>query len=1053
MSETSTSGERAPRRRRVLIVDDVRSDRERIGRWLSEDGYVVTSASSPDEARAVVAEARPDCIVLDYVLGEESGLDLLADLSPPDAADRVPVVLLTGAGHTAVAEEALRRGAEDCLLKGAATSDVVRHAVRSAIERSSVRRTQAREERAEAETRLSQQIVERRASYLAEATRKLASATDVDTTLDRLARLAVPFLADRVVIDLVDRSGVPTHHTVVDAEHSEHPPPRPPQREHQRAGGRGRQGEGERQRAGGRGPHESVLDAGHPIGHVLRTGDTQVHVAGDGGDIDPALRTAVSAPDDDALHAVLIVPLLHAGDPMGTMAFVSFDRLRSYDAAERLAAEEIALRGSLAIGNARGVASQRRAQADVAGSTRMLRSLAAISTTLSRPLARDRALDRVVHQSVPALGALAAVSLTVDGALEVVAEHADHEPLPDAADDRLREVRATARTDARATRTTVVRDVPFDSGRSGASLLAVPLLSDDRVVGVYETMAVGADGITDDVRTIAEDVARRVAAYLGRLQAAERQDAVDAALRSSEQKLQLALGAAGAGVFEIHGEPLVVDLDDAHAKLWGFPADVGQVSLDDAFVHMAPEGRRELRQQIVAAFDEGAPFELEYRTRGGAGDRWLLSRGQQLAVGAVAEEPRLVGVTLDVSERHRLTERITRDGDRTRRLQQVTAALSGAVDRAGVAAAVRETVAPAAEAADVVVLLQDDTTVGQLPADGVAVLDALRDARDVAAADAGGGVVEVEVLGGATQRWYIVLPLHAAGTNVGAMALCFDAPPDVDEAFRPFLVSLTRQIAVALDRAALFERERQIAESLQHRLLPQRLPDRGDADLAARYLPANTDVQVGGDWYDAIELDDGGFVFAVGDVMGHGVAAASAMGQLRIGLRALVTVDPSPAAIVAAADRLAGLLLTERYATVCIGRVTPADGGGTREVRLANAGHQPVLLVAPDGSARWIDIDTTVPIGVAEQVGLDDPAVEATVTVDVGSTLLLYTDGLVERPGEDIDAGYERLRAAAEDAFHDPGEDVDEACQRLIDAVIDTERRADDIALLAVRVR
>lgn len=1017
----------AGRRRRVLIVDDVRADRDRVERWLADDGtYRVVTADDGDAARAAVAADPPDCIVLDYVLGDESGLDLLVELSPPGDDDRIPVVLLTGAGHTAVATEALHRGAEDCLIKGAASAEVVRHAVRSAIEKSAVRRSQAQQESAEAEARLAIQVAERRASYLAEATRRLASATDVESTLDRLARLAVPFIADRVIIDLVDRAGAPTHRTVVDSERTEEPLPERP---------------------------DTAFELSHPTAQVLRTGRTQVHLARDDGTADEALTAAVAAPGARPPAAVLVVPLVHAGDPIGTMTFVSFDPLRTYDTTERLVSEEIALRGSLAIGNARGLGGRARSRTGTAGSTRLLRTLAAISTTLSRPLEPEQALRRVVEQAVPTLGAIAAVAVASDGGLLVAAEHEEDTALRSVDRDALARARRAARSTAQDLRATADRAVTDAAGDRVATVLAVPLGSGDPAIGVLETVVAGADGVDDETRTVTEDAARRVAAYLERVRATQEQGAIDAALRSSEQKLQLALGAAGAGVFEIHGDPLTVELDDAHAKLWGFQPGAGPIPLDEALANMAADGRGRLRERLLAALEEGSPFELEYRTEGGAGDRWLLSRGQQLAWHTAGDQPHLVGVTLDISQRRRLTERLARDSERTRRLQQATAALSAAVDRAAVTSALRDKVVTAAGAVDVAVLLADESTVGALPADeaaNAALLAELRRTRDVG--EDPEAPVGLRRFDGDDDGWFKVLPLRAAGSNVGAIALRFVDPPEVDDEFHRFMMSLTRQVAVAFDRAQLFEHERQIAESLQRQLLPQRLPVRDDAELAARYLPANTEVQVGGDWYDAIELDDGGFVFAVGDVMGHGVAAASAMGQLRVGLRALATVDPGPGAIIAAADRLAGDLLPDRYATVCIGRTGRDDAGG-HVVCLASAGHQPVLLVQPDGSADWIDLVATVPVGVAHQVGLDDEVDERAVDVRPGSTLLLFTDGLVEHPGEDIDAGQERLRAAAGRIFGAEGDDLATSCDRLIEAVVDTEHREDDIALLAVRLR
>lgn len=1008
----------------VLVVDDTRPDRERIVRWLGEDGrYRVREEDSAPGARTAIADQRPDCVVLDYVLADQSGLDLLSELQEQDPP--LPVVMLTGAGHSAVASAALRRGAEDCLTKGTATADVVRHAIESAIERATARRLSAQRHSADQQARLAIQVAERRASFLAEATRRLATAADVATTLDRLARLAVPFIADRAVIDLIDADATRTHRTVVDGDDPADSP-------------------------GVREPHLMADD--DPVLRTLRSGRPQSHHASGDAAIDPRLAAAVGAADGPPPQAVLIVPLVNAGTSIGAMSFVSFDPLRRYDAAERLVAEEIALRGSLAIANATGQATRRRALASAEGADRLLRVLAGISTTLSRPLEPEQALAHVVRQSVPVLGTTAAVALRRNGGtMDLRAEHTAPTGSPLVDDGTLDAVRSDARTVAVRTQAAIQRQV----GTPAAVVLAVPLVSPRGVLGVFETVRAPGAMDEDHVRTVTEDVARRVASYVDRVRATQRHSATDAALRSSEQKLQLALGAAGAGVFEIHGDPVAVTLDAAHAALWETRPDEA-VPLDAAIARIAYDDREALRDRLTAAFTGGEPFELEYRVDGDGGERWLASRGQQLEdLGPGAGGSRLVGVTFDISQRRAMTERFARERERAQRLHQATAALSGAVDRRAVTDAVRTTVAAAAGATDAFVMLVDGVVEGlrdpgDLPPDLSQVLhDVTRGSRVRRA------VVQVVRDDGHTgDRWHAVVPLFAAGALVGAIAYVFDDRVEVDDEYRLFVVALSRHVATALDRALLFDRERQVAESLQRQLLPHTLPERPDVELAARYLPASADVKVGGDWYDAVELDDGGLLFAVGDVMGHGVASASAMGQLRVGLRALATVDPSPAAILTAADRLAADLMPDRYATACVGRVVPAAAGGERVVRLASAGHQPVLHVTCDGDARWLDVDASVPVGVAHQVGLRDAVGEQPFTLGPGSTLLLFTDGLVERPGESLDAGHERLRDAARRIFTtDDASSLEARCDALIDALVETDPREDDIAIMAVRLR
>jgi PAS domain S-box-containing protein len=235
-----------------------------------------------------------------------------------------------------------------------------------------------------------------------------------------------------------------------------------------------------------------------------------------------------------------------------------------------------------------------------------------------------------------------------------------------------------------------------------------------------------------------------------------------------------------------------------------------------------------------------------------------------------------------------------------------------------------------------------------------------------------------------------------------------------------------------------YEQEHRIAEMLQRSLLPERLPDIEGLELVPRYLPASAGAAIGGDWYDALERPDGRVALVVGDVVGHGLRAAATMGQLRNACRAYGLVEASPAEVVARINRLVTSEVEEAMATVLY-LVLDRETG---EVSFTSAGHPPPLLLAPDG-ARFLDGGRSVPVGAG------DPAVfrEGTAVLPPGSSLLLYTDGLIERRDVPIERRLEDLARVAAT----PERDLERLCDRILDGVLDDRVPVDDVALLAVR--
>ncbi len=234
----------------------------------------------------------------------------------------------------------------------------------------------------------------------------------------------------------------------------------------------------------------------------------------------------------------------------------------------------------------------------------------------------------------------------------------------------------------------------------------------------------------------------------------------------------------------------------------------------------------------------------------------------------------------------------------------------------------------------------------------------------------------------------------------------------------------------------LYREQRTNAETLQRSLLPQANPEIHGMEFGVRYVPGAHGVDIGGDWYSVVALDDTHFGFVIGDVSGHGIKAASVMAALRFTIRALVVEGNSPAEVLEKCSTQVMPLIGGHIATVLIGI---ADVG-TREVTLANAGHLNPLLITPDG-AEFVTTKVGVPVGVPEST-------YDTVTLSTPrrSTLLAFTDGLVERRGESLDIGLERLRRATPV----DGRSLDDLLTTVIDAMT-SESTDDDIAVLALR--
>lgn len=333
--------------------------------------------------------------------------------------------------------------------------------------------------------------------------------------------------------------------------------------------------------------------------------------------------------------------------------------------------------------------------------------------------------------------------------------------------------------------------------------------------------------------------------------------------------------------------------------------------------------------------------------------------------------------------------------------------------------------------------------------------DALRTARPQTVPGEDGGLVQST----------LAVPMVAHDTVVGLVqfARTKGSEPFGDRD-RDLAVELAARAAVCIDNARLYRREHERALILQRSLLPPGDPEASGLDIACRYLPGNANTgrpsEVGGDWFDVIELPGHRTALVVGDVMGRGLRAAVAMGELRTAVRTLAQLDIEPAEVLSQLDEIARGLgapggvqqatraarrpreadLSEVYLATCVYAVYDSV---TRRCTFANAGHLPPVLVEPGEPALMLDVPPGMPLGVG-----GEPFEEVEVELPEGALLALYTDGLVESRDHPLDEGLQAFVSA----LADPTQPLEDVCDHVLNT-LDTHHGEDDIALLMARVQ
>lgn len=563
--------------------------------------------------------------------------------------------------------------------------------------------------------------------------------------------------------------------------------------------------------------------------------------------------------------------------------------------------------------------------------------------------------------------------------------------------------------------------------------------------------------------------ARKEAALASALNAAASADDVAEAVLN--HSAAVAGSAGGALVLRVTGRP-----DTLRVRMMGeFPTDVAAArpdaslsdptavgacirSGDPVWCDLAELDRRfPASAQAVRDLGGRALSAVPLRDRGGRimgalsflyADERTFRDSERLLVTSLADR------AAAALERVRLADADRRARRRAERLEHLAAGLAGAATVGEIAAIAAEGIAGVLDAAygvcgtfddaDRLVLHGGAIAPGDgepvVPAPGSALEQLIRRGGTATARD--GGVADL--LGpaavGDARTGVLTVVRDSRGGRIGLVGSAWPEGDGYGPDDAGLLELLAELVGQALERARLFERERRIAIDLQTSLLPGPLTAVPGASLGVRYRAGEEGLRAGGDWYEAVALDDGRLGIAIGDVVGRGLRAAAAMGQLRSALAALAPHSTGPADLLDRLDHFANRIPDARLATVCYAEFDPTDG----TLRYACAGHPPPLVVGPGGAHRFLEDGRSTPLGIADV----ERRAEAVAQIPPGAAVLLYTDGLVERRREPLDEGFARLAATATGAA---GLAPEALCAHLVETLAAGDAGDDDAAVICLR--
>ncbi len=465
--------------------------------------------------------------------------------------------------------------------------------------------------------------------------------------------------------------------------------------------------------------------------------------------------------------------------------------------------------------------------------------------------------------------------------------------------------------------------------------------------------------------------------------------AAEAEAEASQTRLRRAHEAARLGSWHWDMAGGVTVWDEALEVMYGLPPGGFGGTFEAWLGTVHPDDQERVLGVVQEALEARSSYVLQNRTmRPDGALQWIEAHGK-VTVDDQGNPTGTIGCVRDITEEKLQQEREQEAAARARLLQEVTAELSGAFSHDEVAQVLNRGLKSAA------------TIIG----DHVALR----------------------------------LPDDLQGMTGTSLVATPGAQLELED--QQLLDTLASQGAITAERARLHERTREIAEQLQSSLAASPLPDLAAFELAAHYAPGGDELEhVGGDWYDAVATRDGALALVVGDVMGRGVRAATTMIRVRAGIRGLVTVDPTPRAVLAAADAMLTRDAPDQFVTAAAALVDPAAGTLT----LGNAGHVPLLVVHPDGRGELVGAGSGVPLGVVRGQARS----HETVALEPGSLFVLVTDGVVESRREDLDHGLARLLARAAELRDAPLPELVVALAALADPTLH-----DDVTVVAARLR
>src|SRR3954452_2067944 len=531
-------------------------------------------------------------------------------------------------------------------------------------------------------------------------------------------------------------------------------------------------------------------------------------------------------------------------------------------------------------------------------------------------------------------------------------------------------------------------------------------------------------------------------------------------MRGLEERLRLALAGTETGFWEWFVDTDVVEWSDNMGPLYGLPRGYQPAGVNE-FVEriIEPEDRKQMAEHVQAALEHGTPYEMDLRVvLEDKGLRWLHARAR--AVRSDGRTERITGLLSDITERRQREEApafldaasqvLAKTMDPVETLEEVARlAVPALADWCSVQLAEDRQAFWVAHVDPAKVRwareLQD-----RYPPDPDAHTGApavIRSGRselypviDSALLEAAAlDEEQIQLVRDLQMNSVMVVPLAARGRTLGAITFVWaESGRQYSTRELELAEELGRRAGLALDHARLFAREHAAAETLQRALLPGHLPELPGFALVVRYVPSDSRDHAGGDWYDAFRLRDGRFGIVIGDVGGRGMTAAATMGQIRNSLRAYALQGMVPGEVIAARHTL--VVASEgaiTFVTVVYVVLDPHTGEGV----LASAGHMPPLVVGADGGASYVDAPRCPPLGFSGA----GRCTLGRFTLELGQTLWLFTDGLVESRRRPIDAGLAELAALAGRASGP----LDDIADHLLVAL--PAARDDDIALLGLR--